>query len=183
MKATRELSQEHKAIRQGLDLLRVAALTWKRNPLQTDKDCRALLGFLKTFADRCHHRKEEAVLFPKLTELGIPLEGGPLGVLLHEHEEARLLLRSMEQALDEQHPWDFVFHVDRYAELLQNHMGKEDDILFPHAETVLNAEDDAALAQRFNEIEKELGQETHKRFHALLARLTSRYRPAQARAS
>ena len=175
MKTTHQLSQDHLVILRGLEVLKAAAVSWKTNPLGNDEDCRAVLDFLKTFADRCHHGKEERVLFPRLMELGIPVDDGPLGVMLYEHDQARLLIRNMEDAAENQHPSDFALYAHRYADLLEGHIAKEDNILFRRAESLLSAEDDNALFQRFDEIENEMGADTHANFHRLLAKLAARY--------
>jgi len=49
----------------------------------------ALVGLLVDYlhyVDRCHNHKEELHLFPKLEAKGMPRHGGPLGVMLQEHE-------------------------------------------------------------------------------------------------
>ena len=90
------------------------------------------------------HGKEEKVLFPKLMQAGIPMNGGPLGVMLYEHEQGRQLVRNMEQALDDKHFADFALYANRYAHLLEDHIAKEDNVLFAKAEKVLTSEDDEA---------------------------------------
>jgi hypothetical protein len=42
---------------------------------------------------------EEKRLFVKMSERGLPLSGGPLAVMLHEHEEGRRLIRAAADAL------------------------------------------------------------------------------------
>jgi hemerythrin-like domain-containing protein len=182
MKSTDQLSHDHRAILRGLEILTSAAAAWKRNPLEGADDCRALVDFFKTFADRCHHSKEEKVLFPKLREAGIPVDGGPLGVMLYEHDKGRQLIRSMEQALDSRRPADFAAYANQYAELLEDHIAKEDNVLFAKAEHVLTNEDDEAILGRFDEIEHEMGEETHETFHRMLDRLSLRYglKPSKA---
>jgi hemerythrin-like domain-containing protein len=49
--------------------------------------------------------------------------------------------------------------------LLQDHIAKEEDILFARAEDVLSVEDDDELLRRFGDIEKDMGENTHERFH------------------
>jgi hemerythrin-like domain-containing protein len=34
--------------------------------------------FFVTFADQCHHAKEEGHLFPLMVQRGVPQEGGPI---------------------------------------------------------------------------------------------------------
>jgi hemerythrin-like domain-containing protein len=176
MKTTNQLSHDHQVILRGLEVLKAVSTAWKSDPLMKDKDCRSILEFFKTFADRCHHGKEEKVLFPKLSELGIPVEDGPLGVMVREHDEGRLLLRSMEQALAEKHPSDFALYADHYVRLLQEHIAKEDNVLFAKADEVLSIDDDEELFHRFGDIEKEMGEDTHERFHKMLDALSSSYR-------
>jgi hemerythrin-like domain-containing protein len=115
-------------------------------------------------------------------QAGIPMNGGPLGVMLYEHDKARQLLREMEQALADKHPADFALYANRYAQLLEDHIAREDNILFAKAEDVLTREDDEALLERFNEIENEISEDTHERFHHMLDTLASHYveRPAKA---
>jgi hemerythrin-like domain-containing protein len=144
-----------------------------------------LLDFFKTFADRCHHRKEEQVLFPKLVALGIPVNDGPLGVMLYEHDQARLLIRAMEEAADTGHPGDFALFAEQYADLLEGHIAKEDNILFRRADSLLTAADDESLFRRFDDIEREMGAEAHEKFHRILQTLAARYlkEPSPARAN
>ena len=42
--------------------------------------------FIAGFADGCHHRKEEGVLFKAMIENGVPVHGGPVAVMLYEHQ-------------------------------------------------------------------------------------------------
>jgi hemerythrin-like domain-containing protein len=183
MKTTSQLSEDHQEILRALAVLKPAAAAWRKDPQRTDEDCRMLLDFLKTFADRCHHGKEEKVLFPKLMQAGIPMDGGPLGMMLYEHDQGRQLLREMEQALADRQPADFELYANRYAQLLEDHIAKEDNILFGKAEDVLTSEDDDALLQRFNAIENELSEDTHERFHNMLDTLASHYLPGPAKDS
>src|SRR5437899_2660537 len=70
MKCTEQLSRDHGAILKALEILRTTALGWRLKYAGAQEDCAALLGFLRTFADRCHHGKEEKALFPKLMQAG-----------------------------------------------------------------------------------------------------------------
>jgi len=41
-----------------------------------------IVEFMRTFADKCHHGKEEELLFPLLSKKGVPMQGCPVGVLI-----------------------------------------------------------------------------------------------------
>ena len=96
-KPTEILSDEHRVIERVLDALqRLTAVPV--NP--SLEQWRKALEFFRHFADQCHHFKEEKVLFPALEEHGIPREGGPIGMMLAEHEEGRGHVRSMIDAME-----------------------------------------------------------------------------------
>jgi hemerythrin-like domain-containing protein len=104
--------------------------------------------------------------------------------MLYEHDQARQLIREMEQALEDRHPTEFALRANRYAQLLEeDHIAKEDNILFPKAEDVLTNEDDEALLQRFDEIESEMNKDTHERLHYMLDTLASHYLSKPSKAS
>jgi hemerythrin-like domain-containing protein len=136
-----------------------------------------LLSFLRNFADRCHHGKEEAHLFPELERRGIPREGGPIGVMLYEHEVGRGLLAEMDEAARDYARGQsdagrrFSDSARRYADLLTNHIYKEDNVLFRIAEGVLDDQSKAQLGEAFERVEAELGLGAHERLEGLASEL------------
>lgn len=129
-----------------------------------------LYDFFSTFVDRCHHGKEEQCLFPLLERSGMPREGGPLEVMLREHEEGRAFFRTM--ALNSGGArGNTVRAIKGYAALLRAHIDKENHVLFRLAEQVLEGEAQQELAQAFETAEDEVGPDIHERFVAELAQL------------
>ena len=108
-----------------------------------------LRDFFSGFVDRCHHAKEEHHLFPALQRHGIPTEGGPLGVMLGEHEEGRAFLAAMAAG----HLDPRAETIQRYSRLLRAHLDKENYILFPLAEHVLSGDEQRDLARAFDALE------------------------------
>ena len=98
-----------------------------------------LLTWLVEYVDDCHNRKEEEVLFPLAEERGVPREGGPLAVMLMEHEESRRLLRALRPLAEKYAGGDGTIlpelksAFEAYAELIKGHYWKENDILYPMA--------------------------------------------------
>src|SRR5262249_30023510 len=93
--ATGILRREHEAILQALEVVEALAGALARGEPVAATDLAQALEFLLTFADRCHHGKEEGILFRALERKGIPRHGGPLAVMLYEHDIGRSLLRDM----------------------------------------------------------------------------------------
>jgi hemerythrin-like domain-containing protein len=112
--------------------------------------------FISEFADRLHHGKEEKHLFPALVERGIPIDGGPVGVMLYEHETGRTLVAALGRAAqayknDEAGAADiFVRAARSYIELLSFHIHKEDNILFNMARHVLDDSTRQSLLTAFD---------------------------------
>src|SRR5688572_26686507 len=128
------------------------------------------LDFVRRFADGCHHAKEEQALFPLLEERGIPRRGGPIGIMLLEHQEGRDLAANMERALAARDLPGFVASAGAWAGLLRVHIAKERGVLFPLGARRLDDADDRMLRERFAAIEREAGgEELHALVHDELA--------------
>ncbi len=117
------------------------------------------IDFLLEFGDKIHNRKEEEFVFPLMQKRGIPLQGGPVGVMLMEHQAERDLLQKMLMqlpGLEEASLEDRVsFKQDGmdYLAIRAEHIWKENDILYPMARRVLqegDAEDMLAGFERIN---------------------------------
>ena len=172
MKATDDLKDEHRLIEVVLRALdHMARQLEMGRPLNRDHAERAV-EILRSFADKCHHAKEEKHLFPLLEARGVPHEGGPISALLHDHEEGRAHVRALGRSLvgacegDPQATPTFARHAHAYVSLLRAHIQKEDDVLFPLADQRLTPDDDAALVSAFQQIERdEIGDGVHDKYH------------------
>jgi hemerythrin-like domain-containing protein len=123
-----------------------------------------VLEFLRNFADRCHHGKEEGHLFPLPEARGFSRQGGPTAVMLHEHEEGRGLIGALARAVEVGEPREFVRQARAYVALLREHIRKEDQCLFPMTAGVLSAAAAESLAQRFEHVEhSDMGDGAHER--------------------
>jgi len=182
MKATEELMQEHDAVLIALQILdRVAAEIGAKND-QAAAHLEQLLDFFKGFVDRCHHGKEEDVLFPELMRRGVKREGGPIGVMLSEHESGRRHVRGLADNLERLRRGDagaavkISEHAQGYRDLLEAHIYKENNVLFPMADQLVPVDIAARLAEQFAEIEPErVGKDKHEAYHTMLHNLKDRY--------
>jgi hemerythrin-like domain-containing protein len=174
-KATEMLSDEHRVIERVLDIME--KLT--RAPVDdTLESWKKVLDFVRHFADQCHHLKEENILFPAMEGHGIPNEGGPIGMMLMEHEEGRSYVRSMFAAValieakDQAAGESLVTAASAYLRLLREHIQKEDQVLFRIADDVIPAEEQKQLLRTFEEHEaRELGTGIHEKYLLLVQAL------------
>ena len=190
MKPTEILSSEHRVIEQVLNCLEAIARQAKSAGRLDGPSAKEALAFFRNFADRCHHGKEEAHLFPALEAKGFPRDGGPTGVMLYEHEQGRTHLRGMEETLEAAAAGNadslqlFVAHAGVYVSLLREHIYKEDHILFSLADRVFADEDQQELLAAFGKVEAdEMGTGTHARYLQIAQDLAKRYGVAAATAT
>ncbi|NOT01436.1 MAG: hemerythrin [Phycisphaerales bacterium] len=151
------LKAEHQVILRVLCVLDKLADRIEQGGEFPQKPLAQCVKFFRLFADACHHAKEEDLLFPVLESRGIPRDGGPIGVMLYEHQVARGLTRDMADALnavgaDAGAQSRFLRAARQYHELLTQHIFKEDNVLFNMGDRVLNPEDQSTMASRFCEV-------------------------------
>ena len=165
---TAVLRHEHEVILRALALLERIGQELKAGKSVDRAALAWLIDFFKTFADRCHHGKEEQHLFPAMERHGIPREGGPTGVMLVEHDQGRAFIRIMAEGNDQ----EVAEAIKGYVNLLRAHIDKENDILFPMAEQVIPEEERRTLSQAFEAVEQLVaGPGLHERLLGGLARL------------
>ncbi len=174
MEATKILMDEHRVIERVLTALQVAAERVSRGEEMRPAFFVDAALFIKNFADGCHHNKEEGVLFNAMNEAGMPTEGGPIGVMLAEHEQGRLFTREMKDAAQKWEAGDLsaraavVQNALGYVALLRQHINKEDNILFPMADRVIPLERQQRVTEDFERIEvEETGAGVHDKYLAL----------------
>ncbi len=182
MEPVKILSDELRIIEVVLDCLDRLADAADSTGRIDKQDALDIVDFIRNFADRCHHGKEEDHLFAALTEKGFPSESGPVGVMLHEHELGRAFVKGMAEniekaALGEKEAITaFTVGARDYIILLRNHIHKEDNILFPIASRILTPEDKEKILQKFETAEKEhMGEGTHGKYLKLAESLARKY--------
>jgi hemerythrin-like domain-containing protein len=182
MHATDVLKDEHRVIEQVLNCLEQMAFQCLVEAKLDRADARQVIDFFQTFADKCHHGKEEAHLFPLMESRGFSREHGPTGVMLLEHEEGRGYLRDMAATVDAAAAGgpsalrQFAKEAGCYVTMLRQHIRKEDQRLFPMADHHLTAEDQAALLEAFADVEsREMHAGTHEKYLQIASDLADRY--------
>ncbi len=149
------LRDEHGLILRGLDVLETAAGRLEAGQEPPDGWWEDALDWLRSFADRTHHAKEEDLLFPAMIRAGLPSAGGPIDVMLEEHERGRALVRAMSVSTGAAR----AAAAREYVALLRAHIDKENEVLFPLADAVLADDEQRALGQSFATAAVTLGRE------------------------
>jgi len=168
-KATQDLRKEHGAILRVLDILEKMTEPENRNHENILQYYSEVVYFLKIFADKCHHGKEEDFLFKELVSKGIPNEGGPIGVMLREHVQGREYISQMSKSLEEKSIEGFVNVASLYRELLRRHIDKENSVLFVMADRVMSEQEQDQMFSQFERHEENVvGHGVHEKLHAMI---------------
>ena len=176
--ASEDLKNEHEGILFGLKILEKMVFLMEDRQGYEREDLKQIVDFLKLFADKCHHGKEEGLYFPALESAGVSREGGPIGQMLAEHAEGREFVRLMGKSVDAKFfdQKTFADAASNYISLLRSHISKENNILFPMGDTKIAAERQTSLLEEFEDFEeKVMGKGTHERLHGLLNAFEAKY--------
>jgi hemerythrin-like domain-containing protein len=182
MTPTEILKEEHHLVLVMLKIMEAICKKLEQNQAVKMEDLDAIIDFIRGFADRCHHAKEEKLLFPALEKAGMPQTEGPIAVMLREHALGRGFAKSMSDAIglmkngEASAAGTFVEKARGYIQLLWNHIDKEDHVLFMMADQRLNPAAQKDLLEGFDRVEREeTGEGVHEKYHALLHRMRDAY--------
>lgn len=153
------LVHEHELIERAMAVLRKNLEGLESGAYDATQLTRSL-DFLLEFGDKVHNKKEEDHLFPLMQERGISVEGGPLGVMLMEHEaERELLTRMMLEVpnladMPDDKRARFEQEGMEYLRIRADHIWKENDVLYAMGRQVLSVADAEGLIDNFNAIDQ-----------------------------
>jgi hemerythrin-like domain-containing protein len=168
-KATQDLRKEHDAI---LYVLQILDKMMQSDSSDSETQLRyygEVIYFLKIFADKCHHGKEENYLFKELVNKGMPNEGGPVGVMIQEHARGRDYIAQMGRSFDKEDIGGFNNAAVQYLDLLRQHIEKENNVLFMMADKVIDEQGQNLLFEQFEQYEENvIGHGVHEKLHAMI---------------
>jgi hemerythrin-like domain-containing protein len=181
MKATQQLKEEHQGIKIVFRILEKICENLKADGSISTEHFEGILEFLKVFVDRCHHGKEEDLLFPAMEQVGIPRQG-PIGVMLAEHAMGRKFVKAICDAYSEYKAGKasasagLIENAKGYIFLMLAHIDKEDNVLYPMGDSLFSKETQEALYEGFEKIEIErIGIGKHEAFHGMIDKLSKIY--------
>lgn len=138
MKSIDLLVSEHDNILKMLDVARSLSLDILRGEKVVPADLRAIVSFIRLYADGTHHGKEEEFLFKEMVD-----ELGEMGTnlvrhgMLVEHDLARLYVSNLDAAItayeetgSDESRLDILVAIGSYCELLKRHIFKENNVVF-----------------------------------------------------
>jgi hemerythrin-like domain-containing protein len=131
------------------------------------------IDFIRSYADKYHHAKEEEILFKYFDEnLDI------IKAMQQDHENARARVRAMLEAVDGKDKETIAENLNAYRELLTDHIKKEDEILYPWMDRNLSITQIGELFSKFSGKDEELS-DTPGKYEAFINKLEEKYKPTE----
>lgn len=175
--------EEHKTIKRMLEVIRSYCLRIINGKEVEGQDVFKMIDFVRSYADKHHHGKEEDLLFKFMTEeLGSTAEKLVRNGMLVEHDLGRLYMRELEEATekmiegDEEAKVDVIGHAMSYYHLLQRHIDKEDGMVYKYGEDNLSKETLERVNRETEILEKEArAKGIQKKYENLVKELEEKY--------
>jgi hemerythrin-like domain-containing protein len=161
MDAIDVMIQEHSNIKRMLQVSRKLCIKVMNHENVDYKDFYKVIDFVRNYADKHHHSKEEVILFEKLAA-GEDNRIGKMTVegMLVEHDLGRLFMMNLENALksyeagEKDARVDIIANTIGYTDLLTRHIFKEDNALYKFARKNLSEEDLREIDEKCKEVEE-----------------------------
>ncbi|HIT88905.1 MAG TPA: hemerythrin domain-containing protein [Candidatus Merdenecus merdavium] len=176
--------EEHNDILRFNQVMRKACFKVLHGSEVPVEDFRVMIDFVRTYADKHHHGKEEKILFKEMQD-----HLGPIGTklithgMLVEHDLGRLHMSDLETALDEfektkeeELKLDIIASAVGYTKLLKRHIDKENEVVYTYGAKNLSPEILASVDERVKAFEEEaMDHQVQEHYSAILKELEEKY--------
>lgn len=154
------LVNEHNNIKRVLKIVRCICVDMVEGKDVDIDDFSSIIDFIRNYADKYHHGKEEEMLFKYMQEeLSSDIGEGPVRGMFIEHDYARSFVINLEMAIkkykngDNKSKVDIIANAIGYSNLLTNHILKEDNVIYKYAVAHLSKETINKLNKEFEVLE------------------------------
>ena len=169
MQARAPLMIEHRLIERMISIIKDALTqiesTQEVDPVFVD----TAVDFIRTYADRTHHGKEEDNLFRDLGKRDLSADDQRvMQELIDEHVFGRRTTQALVDANaryrngDKTALTDIISKLRTITEFYPKHIEKEDKVLFPSCKTYFIDEEDQAMLAEFLEFDQKMIHEKYK---------------------
>jgi hemerythrin-like domain-containing protein len=174
MKSTDLLTQEHKLILRALNVLDALTASMEARGEFDEDAVDRVLDFLLWFADAHHQAKEETILFPAIKACAHD-QDRPVRHMMFEHDQERHSIEDLERDVRLGKLSDFVATANKLSSTLRIHIYKEDQLLFPEADSLLSSQQDDAIFEQLQRFDTSLDKKTLEHKQSELHSLEWRY--------
>jgi hemerythrin-like domain-containing protein len=163
------LMNEHRTIERMIDPLKkeIARIS-EANKVNTEL-IDITVDFIRTYADRCHHGKEEGILFRELSKKPLSEKhAATMKELIQEHVYARTTTHNLEKATvtyingNPEALNDVRKHLNELAVFYPKHIEKEDKTFFQPSMEYFTPQEQEAMLKAFSDFDRKLIHQKYK---------------------
>ncbi len=178
------LVNEHENIKKMAKVMRAACLKVMNGGELIVSDFDAMVDFVRNYADKHHHKKEEDILFDYMKkELGKVAHTLITNGMLVEHDLGRLHMRELDEALrryevdhSDEAKLDIIVNATAYTYLIKRHIDKENEVVFTFGEKNLAEDSRNFVDKKTKEMEEEAKKAgVQEKYLSILAQLEKKY--------
>lgn len=183
MESIKIMVDEHTNIRRMLKVIREVSYRIMTLGEFDVEDITRIIDFVRTYADKHHHGKEEDILFATMNqELEKLSKSGAITGMYIEHDNGRLYMMNLEKAVQaynegsDEARMDIIANAICYADLLDRHIEKENTAMYKFAENMLKDSSKSYIGVECKKIEDEASESgLQDKYLALLEELERKY--------
>lgn len=136
------------------------------------------IDFIRSYADKFHHAKEEDILFKYFDE-----NQDILKTMRDDHTKGRGHVKALGEAVKRRDKKAITEHLCAYGDLLTEHIKKEDEILYPWMDRSLSVSQVGELYSKFNEVDEISGNGVTERCRAFIIELEEKFEKSKKEVS
>ena len=168
--AVKNLVDEHVLIKRMLALIPTIA-DFVENSETVDKDLiLSCVDFIRGYADKFHHMKEEDILFKYVDE-----QSEIIKIMYEDHDTGRNHVKNVVEGAENGNKAQIKEHLHGYRDLLTQHIKKEDEILYPWIERQMTDNQIGELFQRCSAADASVGEELPKKYEKFIIDLEEKF--------
>jgi hemerythrin-like domain-containing protein len=179
LSAVGALMAEHRLIERMVRNLRSRLEEFDATAAFDPEYVRVAVDFLRTYADRCHHGKEEDILFAELNGRRLlPEHAEAMAALVADHAWARATTRQLVAATERYVAGEQTAALEArmlmrsLTDFYPGHIEREDHGFFKPAMEYFTQDERAAMADRFREFDRLL---IHAKYRGLVEQLEAQH--------
>ncbi len=156
-KTSKILMDEHKNILKVVDALEKECEKIAKGEFVNEDFLKKTIDFIRNYADKFHHAKEEDILFKEFENAKAKKEShcNPTEQMLYEHDLGRKYVAGIEIGMNKRNRKMIIENAMEYVYLIRDHISKEDNVLFPMTDDALDKKAKDKMLIKFNKVIKE----------------------------
>jgi len=166
----KRLVDEHVLIKKWLALIPEILPTLNLESEEDRQLVREGVDFIRSYADKFHHAKEEDILF-KYFDPNFDM----VKVMCEDHQKARNHVRTIVEAVERKDRETVARHLNAYRDLLSQHIKREDEIMLPWMDKQLSVSQVGEMFSKFLEVEDRMDSYQQK-YEDFISRVEIKYR-------